>query len=163
MKYYVAYGSNLNLAQMALRCPTARIYATGYINNWELLYRGSLTNSHATISRKKGSKVPVLVWEIEDSDERSLDCYEGYPSYYFKENIMVDIGGKKKKAMVYIMNTFRLPGYPSASYVETIRQGYIDNALDMDYFEESLEKNDRECRRSGRNFDWRRKPYGFAS
>lgn len=28
-KLYVAYGSNLNIAQMALRCPTAHIYGTG--------------------------------------------------------------------------------------------------------------------------------------
>ena len=42
-KLYVAYGSNLNIAQMALRCPTAHIYGTGLLNNWELIYRGSMT------------------------------------------------------------------------------------------------------------------------
>lgn len=145
MKYYVAYGSNLNLAQMALRCPTARVYAAGHINNWELLYRGSMTNAHATIRRRKGGSVPVLVWEIQDRDERRLDAYEGFPRYYFKQNIMVDIAGKKKKAMVYIMDPRQRPGYPSPYYIEVIRQGYIDNGLDLDYFEMSLEKNAIEC------------------
>ena len=52
-KLYIAYGSNLNLAQMAARCPSASIYAAGLLNNWELIYRGTQTNSHATIRRKK--------------------------------------------------------------------------------------------------------------
>lgn len=144
-KLYIAYGSNLNLAQMAARCPSARVYAKGVLNNWALVYRGTKRNSHATILRKQGSTVPVLVWEIQPHDEYRLDIYEGYPHYYFKKDIMVNIDGKKKKAMVYIMNERQLPGRPSDMYVETIRQGYIDNDMDMAIFEKSLEVNSIEC------------------
>ncbi len=144
-KLYVAYGSNLNLAQMVARCPFATIYSTGRLNNWELLYRGIDGNAHATIARKKGSFVPVLVWNIEPSDERRLDMYEGYPRYYFKQNVMVDIGEQRKRAMVYIMDERRIPGKPSASYVETIRQGYADNEMDISILERSLEINSIEC------------------
>lgn len=144
-KLYIAYGSNLNLAQMASRCPSARVYAKGILNNWELIYRGAAANSHATIKRKVGSTVPVLVWEIHPKDEYRLDIYEGYPHYYFKKNIMVYIGGKKKKAMVYIMDELQLPGKPSTSYIETIRQGYLDNDMDMAVFEKSLITNSIEC------------------
>lgn len=35
-KLYVAYGSNLNIAQMALRCPTAHIYGTGLLKTGSL-------------------------------------------------------------------------------------------------------------------------------
>lgn len=80
-----------------------------------------------------------------DEDERRLDVYEGYPHYYFKKDIMVDINGRKKKAMVYIMDKRQLPGRPSLHYIETIRQGYIDNALDLDIFGKSLELNSIEC------------------
>lgn len=130
---------------MAARCPYARIYAKGVLNNWELVYRGSETNSHATIIKKSGSTVPVLVWEIQPRDEYRLDIYEGYPRYYFKRNIMVEIDGRKKKAMVYIMDKWQLPGRPSATYVDTIRQGYVDNDMDMSIFEKSLERNSIEC------------------
>ena len=142
-KLYIAYGSNLNLAQMAARCPSARIYAKGVLNNWELVYRGAEGNSHATI--ESGSTVPVLVWEIQPIDEYRLDIYEGYPRYYFKKHIMVDIEGRKKKAMVYIMDERQLPGRPSASYVRTILQGYIDNDMDISIFQKSLEINSIEC------------------
>ncbi len=144
-KLYIAYGSNLNLAQMAARCPSARVYAKGVLNNWELVYRGAMTNSHATIIRKTGSIVPVLVWEIQPRDEYRLDIYEGYPHYYFKKDIMVNIDGRKKKTMVYIMDEHRLPGRPSATYVETIRQGYVDNDMDITIFEKSLQINSIEC------------------
>lgn len=146
-KLYIAYGSNLNLAQMAARCPFASVYANGVLNNWELVYRGTKTNSHATIIRKQGSFVPVLVWKIKPYDEHNLDIYEGYPRYYFKKNVMVDINGSKKKAMVYIMDENCSPGRPSETYIKTIRQGYIDNNMDISIFEKSLEKNSIECSR----------------
>ena len=76
MKLYVAYGSNLNKQQMRHRCPSAKPVYTGYLNNWELVYRGSKTGSYATIRRKKGDRVPVVVWGIQHSDERNLDIYE---------------------------------------------------------------------------------------
>ena len=56
------------------------------INNQELVYRSRKVNSHATIIRKRGSTVPVLVWEIQPTDEYRLDIYEGYPRYYFKKD-----------------------------------------------------------------------------
>lgn len=143
-RLYVAYGSNLNLSQMAARCPSACIYAKGVLNDWALVYRGSLTNSHATIIKKEGSEVPVLIWEIQPSDEYRLDIYEGYPRYYLKKNIMVNIDGRLKKAMVYIMNEHESPGRPSDQYVRTIWQGYIDNSMDTKYFFDSLEYNDIE-------------------
>lgn len=130
---------------MAARCPSASIYAAGLLNNWELVYRGRKANSHATIIRKQGSTVPVLVWEIQPTDEHRLDIYEGYPHYYFKKDIMVTIAGKKKKAMVYIMDEKQLPGRPSTQYVQTILQGYIDNHMDINIFNKSLEINSIEC------------------
>jgi len=143
-KLYIAYGSNLNLSQMADRCPSARVYAKGVLNNRALVYRGSPMNSHATIIKKQGSITPILIWEIQPNDENRLDIYEGYPRYYHKENIMVDIDGKRKKAMVYIMNEHQVPGRPSDQYIYTIWQGYRDNSMDTKYFFDSLTYNNLE-------------------
>lgn len=143
-KLYVAYGSNLNKEQMARRCPTAKIYGTGFLNNWELIYRGSKTGAYATIRRKKGSKVPVAVWKIEALDEQSLDIYEGYPRFYLKRNIMVSLPAGLKKAMVYIMDPMRLPSAPSPHYIDTIYKGYTDFGLDYQYLMDSLYLNRKE-------------------
>lgn len=144
-KLYIAYGSNLNMAQMSTRCPSAKVYSKGVLNNWELVYRGAFSNSHATIIQKQGSIVPVLVWKIQPRDEYRLDIYEGYPHYYFKKNITVDIDGRKENAMAYIMNKEKLPGRPSTQYVKTILQGYIDNDMDIEILINSLKVNSLEC------------------
>lgn len=38
-KKYIAYGSNLNLEQMARRCPTAKVIGAGEIRDHELQER----------------------------------------------------------------------------------------------------------------------------
>ena len=77
-KYYLAYGSNLNVRQMRYRCPTAKPIGITAIPDYELLYKGSKTGSYLTIEKKKGSLVPIVVWEVTAADEKRLDAYEGY-------------------------------------------------------------------------------------
>ena len=87
-KVYVAYGSNLNMEQMRDRCPTAEFIGTGAIENYELQFKGSLHNAHATIAPKEGSSALVGVWRIQKRDESHLDMYEGYnPKGYCQDTI----------------------------------------------------------------------------
>ena len=44
-RYYIAYGSNLNVGQMRMRCPSARIIGTSVLKDYELLFKGSKTGS----------------------------------------------------------------------------------------------------------------------
>jgi hypothetical protein len=53
----LAYGSNLNLGQMAYRCPTAKVYGKGMLLDYQLLFKGREDNAYATIEPKRGSKV----------------------------------------------------------------------------------------------------------
>lgn len=124
IRYYIAYGSNLNLRQMKRRCPTANVIGTTTLTNWRLRFRGG-SCSVATIERATGYKVPILVWQLQPGDEDSLDYYEGYPHLYRKESLRVTVSGKRISAMVYIMNeTGRPYGTPSAGYLATIFEGY---------------------------------------
>ena len=109
-RYYIAYGSNLNVRQMKYRCPTARIIGTSVIKDYELLFKGSKTGSYLTIEKKKGEQVPVVIWETKESDELALDRYEGCPQFYYKTEMYLPIKGIKskkiriRKAYVYIMH-----------------------------------------------------------
>ena len=40
MKYYLAYGSNLNIRQMQMRCPGAKPVGTMVLEDYELLFKG---------------------------------------------------------------------------------------------------------------------------
>ena len=129
-KLYLAYGSNLNVRQMKFRCPSAKIIGVGLIKNYQLMYKGSKTGSYLTIEKMKGSAVPVAVWEVTDFDERRLDSYEGFPTFYYKKNMMIPVhyfkNGKveKKKCFAYIMHEERQLGIPSNSYIKCCMEGY---------------------------------------
>ena len=88
-RLYVAYGSNLNIRQMKYRCPGAKLYGTGVIDDYELQFKGQPHGAFATIAPKEGASVPVAVWDISEKNEQALDRYEGYPSHYFKQNVPV--------------------------------------------------------------------------
>ena len=103
-RLYVAYGSNLNIRQMKYRCPGAKLYGTGVIEDYELQFKGQPHGAFATIAPKEGASVPVAVWDISEKNEQALDRYEGYPSHYFKQNVPVQLDGEEVNAMVYIMN-----------------------------------------------------------
>lgn len=148
MKLYVAYGSNLNIEQMAYRCPDAQIVGSGAIPDYALKYRGSKTGAYATIIPQKGSCVPVVVWKISPDDERALDVYEGFPRFYYKKRMRVCLDGYGKGiyAMAYVMNDKAKPGVPSNYYISTIMTGYQENGLDMEILYKSLKDNEMECK-----------------
>lgn len=137
-RLYVAYGSNLNIRQMQHRCPTAKLYGTGIVSDYELQFKGQPNCAFATIAPKEGSEVPVAVWEIQPQDERSLDRYEGYPSHYFKQNIPVQLDGEEVNAMVYIMNLKMKFGLPSPYYYQTVLEGYHDCGLDTEVLDQAV-------------------------
>ena len=86
-RYYIAYGSNLNIPQMRMRCPGARIIGTSVIEGYRLLFKGSRTGSYLTIEPQEGASVPVAAWAVTEEDEAVLDRYEGFPAFYYKKEM----------------------------------------------------------------------------
>lgn len=150
-KYYLAYGSNLNVRQMAHRCPTAKPVGTAVIRGYELLFKGSKTGAYLTIEKKKGSTVPAAVWEVTDDDEKRLDVYEGCPAFYYKTEMKLPVkfteNGEIKtvSAFVYIMHEDRKIGIPSETYTGTCAVGYRDFGFDMEFLNLALKKSLRGC------------------
>lgn len=138
-KLYIAYGSNMDLRQMAFRCPAATLVGKSEVDGYRLLFKGSKTGAYATIEKSKSSKVPVLVWEITGTDEMNLDHYEGFPTFYYKKNLTVFIDGKRKKAMVYIMDERRLLGQPSYHYYTVLENAYKEFNFDLSILGKALE------------------------
>lgn len=149
-RYYIAYGSNLNLPQMRGRCPGATIVGTAVIENYRLLFKGSKTGSYLTIEPWEGGKVPVAVWKVTAADERSLDRYEGYPVFYYKVRMELDVTLKGTsevqtlEGFAYVMYADRPIGIPSNSYFITCAQGYrsfgFDTNILLDAYTNSQEE-----------------------
>ena len=130
-KFYLAYGSNLSVGQMLRRCPDAVYAGTAEIKGYRLLFKGSMTGSYLTIEPKKGRKVPALVWKVSEGDEAALDLYEGFPRFYRKETMEVEVksllDGKPAgtvDAFVYIMDESRPAGKPAEGYYQVCAEGY---------------------------------------
>ena len=150
-RYYIAYGSNLNLAQMKRRCPSARIVGTSEILGYELLFKGSQTGSYLTIEKAQGGRVPALVWETTEADEAALDRYEGFPSFYYKAEMELPVRDLRtgncrfRKCYVYIMHEEREVGVPSLYYVRTCLEGYRDFGFNEQFLWKALGKSRRMC------------------
>ena len=150
-RYYIAYGSNLDVRQMRWRCPTAKVIGISMIPGYELLYKGSQSGSYLTIEKKRGGMVPVAVWEVTDLDEQSLDRYEGFPTFYYKKDMKLPVtlrNGKTKKlqTFVYIMHEERKLGIPSQAYIRTCKYGYTVFGFDFKYLDQAYERSAKEAR-----------------
>lgn len=138
-KLYIAYGSNLNLPQMAGRCPAAKVVGTSEIKDYALVFRGGRHGAVATIEPCEGSSVPVLLWKITPKDEAALDIYEGFPRFYDKETIELPLDGNTVSAMVYVMTPGHRLGYPSDYYYNTINDGYRTAGFDTAILEQAID------------------------
>ena len=130
---YFAYGSNMNLAQMAFRCPNAKVVGNACLEDYRLAFCGRRTDAGvATILPEKGSRVNGVLWKITGECEKSLDWYEGYPNLYGKEMIHVkDAKGVSFDTMAYVMNApykDQMEG-PSKYYLRGILEGCRQNGI----------------------------------
>ena len=122
-----------------MRCPGANILGTTKLKDYERLFKGSKTGSYLTIEKKEGSTVPVVIWEVTESDEKSLDRYEGYPIFYYKKEMKLQYKGirtgkrRTVNAFVYIMHEENPVGVPSIYYMKTCIDGY-----DTFYFDKNI-------------------------
>lgn len=129
-KLYLAYGSNMNKAQMARRCPKARPLRAIVVDDARLVFRGV-----ADIEYCKGANVPVVLWEITAECERSLDKYEGVAGgVYEKKTIPLDNG---EQALTYVMCSNGIAP-PTREYYERIKQGYADFGIDPEALDVAL-------------------------
>ena len=150
MRYYLAYGSNLNTRQMKMRCPDAQEVGTTELPGWRLMFKGSKSGNYLTIEMEDGYTVPVAVWAVSETDEQNLDRYEGFPTFYYKRELEVGMRdaetGKRKmvSAFVYIMHEDRKLGKPTERYMACCREGYAHFGFDPAFLEEAYDYSSRE-------------------
>ena len=77
---YFAYGSNLDLAQMKIRCPSSELISKGSLSGYRLTfnrYSSGWGGGVADVIQDQDSKVWGLVFKLSNSDLKRLDSYEG--------------------------------------------------------------------------------------
>lgn len=140
---YFAYGSNLNKAQMRVRCPRARPREPLLLPDAVLRFRGV-----ADVVYLKGAACEGALWEITPECERALDEYEGVNhrdenrGMYRKRYLTIRYRGAVVPVLYYQMNRFGIMP-PSQGYYDVIRRGYADFGLDPKRLELALSHSHR--------------------
>ena len=123
MALYAAYGSNMDPAQMAERCPHSPMAGTGWLDGWRLTFGGEdigWEGALATVvedAEDPGALVFVVIYELSEGDEQSLDHWDGATlGYYSKLRVRVGTRDGDALAWLYVLNDYE-GGLPSARYL----------------------------------------------
>lgn len=138
---YAAYGSNLDLSQMYIRCPGAEIYGRTELKDHELVFRGRANHAVATVEPQSGSTVPILLWNITPQNEKALDRYAGCPSLYRKKMMDIEIYNRVVSALFYVMVPGHAPGYPSWMYFDSLIANYLECGFDPALLGKAMERS----------------------
>jgi len=117
---YAAYGSNMDTAQMAERCPHSPQRGTGWLEGWRLTFGGEdigWEGALATVVEDAAERVFVALYELSESDEAALDRWDGASiGYYRKFTVRVATLEGDVVAWLYVLNDYE-GGLPSARYL----------------------------------------------
>lgn len=145
---YGAYGSNLNMSQMQLRCPLAKKIGVVRLPDYELVFRGV-----ADIAHKADAEIMLGIWQITDQCESSLDVYEGFPRLYGKKVFDINAGHfealydrdidieKNQKLLVYQMIDQTEIYRPNQHYLQSIAKGFVDFGIRKDAIEIAVQNS----------------------
>jgi gamma-glutamylcyclotransferase (GGCT)/AIG2-like uncharacterized protein YtfP len=133
MSVVFAYGSNLDLRQMAARCPRARSVGRAFVQGYRLGFAGwshRWGGAVATLVRARGHRVPGALYEVDRHDLAALDRFEGCPGVYERRRVFVTTSrGGRRWAEAYVLRGGPM-GRPSFDYLVALHIGYLTHGLD---------------------------------
>ena len=125
---YFAYGSNMDLDQMAARCPGAKLLGSAVLPNHRIVFAGwsyGWGGAVATYEQRAGLCLPGVLWLLTAEDVFALDIAEGVPTVYDRAFVKVlDDDVREHDALTYRMVRGSRSGRPSFEYVSQIAEAY---------------------------------------
>lgn len=138
MKLYFAYGSNMDLAQMRKRCPSASLFGVGELKGFRLefnIYSPRRRCGCADVVPARGTSVWGLIFRVSDAEMERLDRFEGVPFHYQRATYNVSHFGKRLRCEGYEVRSKVRDQVPSRSYLGVIKKAARDYAFPRAYFE----------------------------
>ena len=148
MTLYLAYGSNLNVEQMAQRCPGAVPVGLVDLPDHKLVFRGSHSGHYLSVDPCPGSSVTCVAWMLGKGHEAALDRYEGYPLFYDKARASLPVRSLdgqasfgKMRCMWYALPTDAPMGPPYQAYTRACAEGYRYFGLSEDILKQAIRRS----------------------
>lgn len=149
MALYAAYGSNMDPAQMAERCPHSPQHGSGWLEGWRLTFGGEdlgWEGALATVVEDAAERVFVVLYDVAEVDEAELDRWDGLTlGYYRKTRVRVQTLDGDVAAWLYVLNDYE-GGLPSARYLAIMADAAEQAGAPADYVAWLRE---RPCRSAG--------------
>jgi gamma-glutamylcyclotransferase (GGCT)/AIG2-like uncharacterized protein YtfP len=84
---YFAYGSNMDAAAMAARCPRSRLIGRGRLSGYRMII---MQSGFVSVAPDRRMQVHGVLWNIAVGDVAALDRYEGVAhGFYAKQNLPI--------------------------------------------------------------------------
>jgi gamma-glutamylcyclotransferase (GGCT)/AIG2-like uncharacterized protein YtfP len=118
MRYYFAFGANMEVAGMARRAPGAHALGKAELEH----HRFAIVRpGYATVIPQRGSRVHGVLWRVGVSDLAALDAYENLAcGLYGREERPVRHEGRLLRAITYFVHDPK-PG--------PVRPGYLEDCV----------------------------------
>jgi gamma-glutamylcyclotransferase (GGCT)/AIG2-like uncharacterized protein YtfP len=133
---YAAYGSNLDPRRMAAKAPASPVYATGWLRGWRLTFAGDdlgWGGAMATVVEDQDSSVFVMLYDVPEFDEQSLDVWEGIDlGMWRKIRVRVHTLDGEPLAWLYVLDAYE-GGLPAAEQLEVIASAAEAAGAPRDY------------------------------
>jgi len=131
---YFTYGSNMNEAQMAIRCPSSFFLCRARLPDHRFIIT---SRGYASVLEAPGCTVHGVLCAVTGPDERALDRWEEVRrNYYRRETRMVVTElGHSIPALIYIDNLVD-EGAPRSDYLEGVLDGARRHGLPPEVIEE---------------------------
>jgi AIG2-like family len=130
MTLYFAFGSNMNRAAMARRCPDARALGPAKLRGFRFFVG---LDGWGSVKPSAGDCVHGVLWELTPRCVAALHAYEHlHKGLYEVRYLPVRSGQRLMSAMVYLLRR-RRPGQPKPGYVEMIAAAARDWQLPEPY------------------------------
>jgi hypothetical protein len=115
MTLYFAYGSNMNSAAMAGRCPDARAVGPARLDGYRFFIG---LEGWGSVRPSAGNRVHGVLWRLSPRDIAALHAYELlHKGLYDVRTLPVLHDARRVPAMIYLLRR-RIEGKPRPGYVE---------------------------------------------
>jgi hypothetical protein len=133
MPLYFAYGSNMDRAAMAARCPASKPLGSARLARHRVIVT---TEGYASVVRDPRRTVWGLLWDIAFADMPALDRYESVASgLYVKLSQPVIASAGARRALIYVARS-QAAGQPRPGYLEGVLAAAREAGLPEDYLRE---------------------------
>lgn len=133
MPLYFAYGSNMDRAQMASRCPASRPLGTARLVGRRFVI---MREGYASVTPDRRRTVWGLLWDLSLADVPALDRYEGVSGGLYTKAVQAVLTATgSRRALVYL-GCNAGPGQPRPGYLEGVLAAGREQDLPAAYLRE---------------------------